>query len=608
MTLEKALEILGLESNFTEEQLKSAHRKLAKEYHPDFHEKSDDRIEKENKMKEINEARDYLATYLKSGRIDYNSNTTNSYQNNSSSEFYRRQKINELKNKIYLDKDKLNLSDNIKSILIEIDQIYLDFCISAYQKNNWSIDKSFHESRRKIEKKFEIIRFEFYKENAIYEYEVIEKIYYECTLKEFYDQLLKIKEKYSRKLNIRKKLEQETSKYKTYTGYEENKERIEEYINDTLLKIANNGYRYTQKDIDNMHQEISQIFQKYYSLKNKISELASIVATIDDDNIKRKYTLVERNFLSGISYSSIENYIPTLESLIYQYQQKNKTKIAFKQNEQAINEIYKSLIARYSEVIKNYNIVTVTGYAAINNLNEFLNEILNVFKNGCNNYQSLDYFNLFNEITFKSVANDSKILKTILKKLESTSTKIYIKKKDSYNDERNFYYLDENEMIMYEVIGESVFSIKIDLEELSEDYISLDELLNKSRYIGRDTTNMPDNQIFIIYTSDEYIIYKDNEKDEQIKIKVNPQLSTTIFYSMYKNDKYQDKKYLSSLIKEQVEQKIESIKQIKKTHSQNSNNDGINFIDIDNINIDKEQFIDFDGIHYNASQNNGRRR
>lgn len=78
MTFDKALKILGLNQNFTEDELKQAHRKLAQLHHPDRHEKSEDREKEEEIMKDINAAKDYLMKYLKMFQNHYTRNTNQS--------------------------------------------------------------------------------------------------------------------------------------------------------------------------------------------------------------------------------------------------------------------------------------------------------------------------------------------------------------------------------------------------------------------------------------------------------------------------------------------------------------------------------------------------
>ena len=65
MDLNKAIAILGLKPNFTEDEFKKAYRQLAQLHHPDKHEKTEDRVKEEEIMKDINAAKDYLMKYLK---------------------------------------------------------------------------------------------------------------------------------------------------------------------------------------------------------------------------------------------------------------------------------------------------------------------------------------------------------------------------------------------------------------------------------------------------------------------------------------------------------------------------------------------------------------
>ena len=62
MSIDEALKILGLSSNFTEEDLKMAYKKLIRKYHPDIYENSSEAEKKFaiEKAKQINLARDVL--------------------------------------------------------------------------------------------------------------------------------------------------------------------------------------------------------------------------------------------------------------------------------------------------------------------------------------------------------------------------------------------------------------------------------------------------------------------------------------------------------------------------------------------------------------------
>ena len=61
MNLDKALQILGLTRNFTEQELKKAYRTLITKYHPDKFETKSEREKKEaeERSKEINVAKEF---------------------------------------------------------------------------------------------------------------------------------------------------------------------------------------------------------------------------------------------------------------------------------------------------------------------------------------------------------------------------------------------------------------------------------------------------------------------------------------------------------------------------------------------------------------------
>ena len=61
-------EILGVDRKATPDQIKSAYRKLAKQYHPDFHPNDAEAAEK---FKEINEANETLSDENKRKQYDF---------------------------------------------------------------------------------------------------------------------------------------------------------------------------------------------------------------------------------------------------------------------------------------------------------------------------------------------------------------------------------------------------------------------------------------------------------------------------------------------------------------------------------------------------------
>jgi len=127
MTFDNAIKILGLNRNFTEEELKQAHRKLAQLHHPDRHENSEDRVKEEEIMKDINAAKDYLMKYLKENKHQ------NTAYSNINIEEYRKSKLQELRRIVSQDfvaqfAAKLDdLSANITTIFYELEDLPNDF-------------------------------------------------------------------------------------------------------------------------------------------------------------------------------------------------------------------------------------------------------------------------------------------------------------------------------------------------------------------------------------------------------------------------------------------------------------------------------------------------
>jgi curved DNA-binding protein CbpA len=82
-------EVLGVSQNATDEEIKSAYRKLAKKYHPDNYTDSPLADLAEEKMKEVNEAYDQIMNMRKNGGSGNNNSYgySGSYSNSGYSEY-----------------------------------------------------------------------------------------------------------------------------------------------------------------------------------------------------------------------------------------------------------------------------------------------------------------------------------------------------------------------------------------------------------------------------------------------------------------------------------------------------------------------------------------
>ncbi|MDE5539170.1 MAG: DnaJ domain-containing protein [Bacilli bacterium] len=200
MTLTKALTILGLKEGFSENDLKKAYWPLARKYHPDNYMQSSEKEQKdaEEKMKEVNEAHEFLDKLLKGNDINV----------------YRAvvlEKINSYWQNIVVDDEEL-----INGIEV-LASIYGNFLNVCAQKNE--IDEVFEQFLENLKKYYETYLKSFYEANYINEADVKEKIDYNCSGKDFYNLLSRIKEKYSRKDIFKKRVDDECFKYQFYATY-----------------------------------------------------------------------------------------------------------------------------------------------------------------------------------------------------------------------------------------------------------------------------------------------------------------------------------------------------------------------------------------------------
>ena len=467
----------------------------------------------------------------------------------------------ELKKITNFNLSEYKMSDNIKNIIEKMRQVPENFgSMTNNITNKKRIEDLYDKSIEVIKDYFEELKDKFYKENNINESLVKETINYDCTLIEFYNQLLKIKEKYSQEYTVEKILEEEIQKYVNYAGYDRIKTLIKYCKNTTLNKIKNNNYQNIEQYTEEMHQDILKVFNRYYSLQQKITKLETTVNEIDDKNIKNKYITIKNRFKTTIKFDELETMISSLETLINEYNLKNQNKLRFQENEQVINQIYKNLIEKYYESLKGYNIATQI--ESVKELNEFLNQTISLFTKGCEEYRDLSYFNQFNNIEFKSIYNDIQVIKTILTQLnQNKKSNIYIKKKDKIqygNERRSFYYIDEENTIMYRIGTLGVESIieKEDIKNLETDYISLEDVLEQSNYVGRYKISAYGIYRYIVYENKDYMIYiEDGKKDLVVLVNPDQHIETDLESKDIKPE-LKDKNTTKELILEQLKQRI----------------------------------------------------
>ena len=684
MNFEKAIRILGLKPNFTEEELKKAYRKLAKKYHPDRNKSP----EAEDKSKEINLANEYLFKHLKTNNRNnkpkydsYNYDHYTQYQSTQGVKEYLFEKYEELNNITAFDLQEYKVSNKIEIIILEMNHFILAFVFKLDRmKNKQDVDNAFDECLKKIKFNFSKLKDEFYKENNIVEkyveetikydcnlkefYEqllkikdkyssnsminekynklkrivdfdtneyklsknikaiiikiknvpevfisrarvssnknfienlftidvdnikiyfeeletefykeigvdkndVEESINYDCTLKEYYEQLLKIREKYSKEAMIDKLLEEEISKYTTFPGYIRVKPLVKYCKNKTLKQIKENNFQYTKEDIEKMHQSILEYFRQYNFIQSKILELETKISKIDNEAMEDTLKKIKKQFKTTIKFDELENSIKELEKNIETHYESLKD-FKKKKDQKAINEIYVRLITRYSETLKKYNIINQK--SEIDSLNQYLNEILNLFKQGIKKGKELEFFLLFDKINFNYLKYNNTT--EINNNLNAKKSNIYIKIPNGNQFENDsFYYLTEENMKICEIPTTDKNS-KLNIEEISETelekgYISIEDFLNKAAFIGENKVDYLGGKYGLIYELDGYSIYLDNH---QFCIGYNKTFFKTSYKEYLYLDEFKNKNHLIDLIQKQIKKRLEE--ELQKTEVQRPN-------------------------------------
>ena len=604
-TLKDALKIFGYEEKdlprLNEDEIKRVYRAKSREYHPDRNPGDE---EKKLKFAALSIAYSIIKNHINNRqkqtyRTQENQNSLNLHE-------YISHKIKELNKK--LDEQGIELNDedyeDYEEIYKKISNIIFDLETDIlFFASKETFDRSYQKTQLEISKALENFKKTFYQKYSIDESEVKITINYDEPVISFFVQLVDIKNKYSKKVKVNKQLDEELEQYKGYAGYEHLKILIGACKHNAIYYIKKNNFQNIEEEINKMHKTIQQeVFEAYYALKKKISDLESIVNNVTDESIKKEYLDICNHFERGASFYDTEQEIKKIEQRISEYQKIQLEKQKQREIEEKINKIYQSLIARYSEVLKQYNIVKE--FKEIKKLNEFIKEILQVFSKGCEEFKDLDFFKTFDNITFTDETIDNEVIQNILKGLNRNKSKVYVKRKDKLRlfDQTSFFYLDTDKMEIYRISVNTVFDKKnITQKELDENYINLDELLSISEYVGKYMVGINNfDEKYIYYKTDGYIIFQE-PNNEKIRILINPDkhLSGDDRHHNLFDDKMKDKKIMQCIIEEQVREQVEEYKkqQAQKTGSYTQN-----------PNIYGEPVFNTDDSYYNNGTSQQRRR
>lgn len=313
MTVYEALSILEISGSYDEKRLKIVYRKLAKKYHPDNFKDDKERKKAEDKLKQINIA--YETLLNNKDRSDYKENIDIVFN-------YKMEKIEGLKK--YQIKKYGQLFPNYVFYINEIIRIFGTKLYNTVRE----VDCSYNNSLTEILKVYLKFQNEFYQRYNIDEKEVTNRVNYNCSFDEFYEQLLKIKEKYSIENVFLRKIEEATEKYEYYAGYDIARAEIEaqkrKKYNEKVGILQKNIdiftieelYKLMQNFLKELEDEIEEIFSQVFVIKNKIDKLESIVYETNDTEIINEFIAWKANFERGQLFEDALNGFEHFEMLI----------------------------------------------------------------------------------------------------------------------------------------------------------------------------------------------------------------------------------------------------------------------------------------------------
>lgn len=340
MSFDEALKLLNLTYNYTEEELKKAYRSKIRKYHPDLASKENKQYAEEM-SKKINEAHEILKN-----RTGYKQ-TTNSYTGVNLYE-YKQKKIKELKDFIEIDSKLTNekIFDSLNTKIAAMKGQWFLFIEVAYAKEN--VDFIFTSIKKRIKEMLEETQSLFYAKHFIDD-KTTSKLNYELTVEDFLLELLKIKNRYSKIVIFQKRVEDETTEYVSFTGYNKIKEAIEQIKRNIIIKAREYAVNDPDKLINEMHRDIRKSFDNYFKYKKEIEDLKETVNKLNNNFIRDEYNRLLVNFNSGVSLSDIERQLNKLKKMIEEGERGRS-------NNQSLNSLltkeFEYLYKRYQSSIK----------------------------------------------------------------------------------------------------------------------------------------------------------------------------------------------------------------------------------------------------------------
>lgn len=487
MTKYEALKILGLNNNFTEEELKKVYRKLVIKYHPDkYPEDSFEQKQANEALKKINEAKEFLDKIIKK-----NNKQNNAKNNHLDIAEYKRKKTEELDSYISSNIFIISMTELINYHRC-IFTIINDFekKIQNYSDKN-KIDQAYLDSKKRIIDVFNVLKTNFFNRNNIDETEIKETINYDCSLEKFYDQLLKLNKIYNKADIYYKKIKEDLHEYELRIGYSALKTVINLLIEEVLKILKQNNYSNYDQLLNYLKDEIDKKFVNYFDILSDIKDLLDFLdnCSTDYSNIseiteyRNKIAILYKKLQKDMSHEVIEE-LKDIVPILNEFKKMKK----FKKNQHIINEYSKLVINNYQKKLQSFTYPQ--DFVKIEIATKIFNEVLELINKVKNGEISIDDFKQLTNLKFTNYEQDKAIINKV--KGIDNSKGIFIRNSrfNSFNDIAlgKIIYQDENSVTIQGIslLNFDELSIKtIYKTEFDNMYIQLETFLRNSKFCGR---------------------------------------------------------------------------------------------------------------------------
>lgn len=534
MTRQEMINLLGLKPNFTEQELKKAYRKAARDNHPDLH--PGDKV-KEQRFKDINNVYEEL-----NKKFGNKKNQGKSYEE-ITIEQYRKQILWNIKQKLMVDNSYLiyedfkDFSSKING-LVQILVANMHFKAQTKSQIDNLVD-TFWKKQYKL--KLENFVSKYYKDNYIDENEVEETIDCTANLNDFFAKLLEINKKYNKESQYISEIKASVDEYLNNPLYASLKDMIHVQVNRCLSTAKISKYKDLDNIIANLIVDVEMIIKQYEkdlkrfnAIREDLKELygSDIIDMVlgfkDDENIMSNLMSVR-----GISQDEIQMIIEldkmeqspsTINArLLNGFEKIISDKKNIRKSIEVIKPIHDAIEEKFKQCFLSHLEASIEAQKSVINIYDKYLEFYKLARKG---EISLEDYKKLESLTFTDFEKDNSLLQNLCSKeeekvennneLDENPRKVIFVRKGRNNSKpyETFGYLvtsgEDMYMITPAAIG-GIISSKITEKELEENYVTFDKFMKNMNFDGRRSSYwaMPYIVLYVNETNQYGVVYDD---------------------------------------------------------------------------------------------------